>query len=39
MLYDGHSIEEFIEKGYYIVGQQPSDISKYMESIIYLILI
>lgn len=29
VLYDGHPIEEFIEKGYYIVGQKPSDVNKY----------
>lgn len=29
VLYDGHAIEEFIEKGYYIVGQRPCDVSKY----------
>lgn len=29
VLYDGHPIEEFIEKGYYIVGQRPCDVSKY----------
>ena len=29
VLYDGHPIEEFIEKGFYIVGQKPSDVNKY----------
>lgn len=29
VLYDGHPIEEFIEKGFYIVGQRPSDVNKY----------
>lgn len=29
VLYDGHPIEEFIKKGYYIVGQQPSEVNKY----------
>lgn len=29
VLYDGHPIEEFIKKGYYIVGQDPSDVNKY----------